>query len=406
MNQNKLVKKPLPCSIFDIQGIQSWLDEMALQGLFLEQLSYHSYRAFFQQGEPRPVRYRLDPVGKNWDEAERKENYAQMGWEFVGSATRYFYVFSCGDPEVPELHSDPVSLSYALKHMAKRQTRDNLLILGAGAAATGGILFLNWNQFNLELILREHPLHPFSFLFLTGLLVSLLIYAIFQVLRLNKLCCTLDNGLPLKAGRRHWRPNVPYWTISMSAVIIVQLLNSYALHYSTVQWLDLDLSDLSRPWPSLTQMETAPLPELQPEHYSYMTLNHSSAAPVQEHYTDRGAGFGLPFLKVWHYQTSSPAAARQLYRLARKDLEKDLKHYNSYSDSSESISELTPFIPREHPGVDVLETASFRYSGLAGWAVALRRGNNVLLIRYAGSSSLERGLELFLEALDQSVKGA
>ena len=29
------VNKPVPCSIDDIRGIQEWLDEMALQGLFL-----------------------------------------------------------------------------------------------------------------------------------------------------------------------------------------------------------------------------------------------------------------------------------------------------------------------------------------------------------------------------------
>lgn len=29
------VKKPVPCSVYDIPGMQEWLDEMALQGLFL-----------------------------------------------------------------------------------------------------------------------------------------------------------------------------------------------------------------------------------------------------------------------------------------------------------------------------------------------------------------------------------
>ena len=30
------VQKPVPCSLYDIRGIQEWLDEMALQGLFLK----------------------------------------------------------------------------------------------------------------------------------------------------------------------------------------------------------------------------------------------------------------------------------------------------------------------------------------------------------------------------------
>ena len=71
MKRNKLVKKPLPCSIFEIQGLQDWLDGMALQGLFLERLSYHNDRAFFRRGAPRPVRYRLDPVGEHWNDVGR-----------------------------------------------------------------------------------------------------------------------------------------------------------------------------------------------------------------------------------------------------------------------------------------------------------------------------------------------
>ena len=31
-----MVKKAIPCSLLDIQGVQEWLDEMVLQGLFLE----------------------------------------------------------------------------------------------------------------------------------------------------------------------------------------------------------------------------------------------------------------------------------------------------------------------------------------------------------------------------------
>ncbi len=401
MKRNKLVKKPLPCSIFDIQGLQDWLDGMALQGLFLERLSYHNDRAFFRRGEPRPVRYRLDPVGEHWNDVERKENYAQMGWEFVDAIPRTFYLFSCDDPEVPELHSDPATLSYALKTLVRRQRQDNMLLVLAPTTLLAFLLLANWNEFCANLLLWEHPFQPLVILFLVGLLLALAVYGMYQVIRLNKLRRTLDDGLPLQAGRRHWRPNLPYLAIFLPVTLLINLLSSLAMNYVAMEFLDLDLSALSHPWPGLAQMETAPLPALRPQHYSYMTVNRSPAVPVQEHYTDRGAGFGKPLLKVWYYQAASPSAARRLYHLKRKELEKDLKHYNDTSNSSESITGLTPFVPMEYPGLDVLETASYRYSGLDGWALALRRGNDVLLVRCAGSAPLERGLALLLDALGE-----
>ena len=73
------VKRPIPCSLYDIQGMQDWLDEMALQGLFFQNFTRRNDAANFLVDAPRPVRYRLDPVGEHWNDVERKENYAQMG---------------------------------------------------------------------------------------------------------------------------------------------------------------------------------------------------------------------------------------------------------------------------------------------------------------------------------------
>ena len=138
------VKKPVPCSIYDIRGIQEWLDEMALQGLFLTGVSLHFDRAIFYTGVPRPVRYRLDPIIKNRKNLnineEHKELYAQMGWEYIDCAARRYNIFSCDNPDTPELYSDPQSLALALDNRAKRDIRLNLLV-GLLALA---VLFLDF----------------------------------------------------------------------------------------------------------------------------------------------------------------------------------------------------------------------------------------------------------------------
>ena len=41
-------KKRVPCAPFDIPGMQEWLDEMARQGLFLQEFTWHHDRAVFE----------------------------------------------------------------------------------------------------------------------------------------------------------------------------------------------------------------------------------------------------------------------------------------------------------------------------------------------------------------------
>lgn len=41
------VKRPIPCSLYDIQGMQDWLDEMALQGLFFQNFTRRNDAANF-----------------------------------------------------------------------------------------------------------------------------------------------------------------------------------------------------------------------------------------------------------------------------------------------------------------------------------------------------------------------
>ena len=60
---------------------------------------------------------------------------------------RTFYLFSCDDPEVPELHSDPATLSYALKTLVRRQRQDNMLLVLAPTTLLAFLLLANWNEF-------------------------------------------------------------------------------------------------------------------------------------------------------------------------------------------------------------------------------------------------------------------
>ena len=53
-----MIRKTLPYYVYQIDAIESWLDEQARSGLFLQKFSMG--RMCFQQDAPRPMRYRID----------------------------------------------------------------------------------------------------------------------------------------------------------------------------------------------------------------------------------------------------------------------------------------------------------------------------------------------------------
>lgn len=55
---SKFVKKLIPFESCDIPAIQSWLEDMAAQGLFYVDCGFFCAR--FEKGEPKKLRYRLD----------------------------------------------------------------------------------------------------------------------------------------------------------------------------------------------------------------------------------------------------------------------------------------------------------------------------------------------------------
>lgn len=105
--KRRKVRKLLPVSPFDSQGLESWFSEMAGQGLFVIKAGY--YLAAFRQMEAADMEYRLEPCDLNSDEYEKEITslYRLGGWEAVGNVWRKFLIFSSErtgaiPPEVPE----------------------------------------------------------------------------------------------------------------------------------------------------------------------------------------------------------------------------------------------------------------------------------------------------------------
>ena len=127
---NEITKKQrwvlVPCPDYDVPAMESWLEEQAMQGLFLSKDDgFFLGLACFESGAPRRVRYRLDAVPKEkaFSEFDEKKQAAialaeEMGWEFVAE-WKEFLIYRCGDAHLPELNTDPAVQALSFKRVQK-----------------------------------------------------------------------------------------------------------------------------------------------------------------------------------------------------------------------------------------------------------------------------------------------
>ena len=129
----KTIRRLIPCPVYDVSGMEYWLEEMAEQGWMLQEDGFFCGVATFEQSEACRVQYRL-AAAKNstsmWadnngdPEEEELELNEAFGWKYVAKRGE-FYVYRCCDPEGRELHTDKEVQALAMNAMKSRQW-DNL----------------------------------------------------------------------------------------------------------------------------------------------------------------------------------------------------------------------------------------------------------------------------------------
>ena len=388
------ISKPIPCSLYDIQGLQSWLDEMALNGLFFHHLSHFNDQAYFETGEPRPVRYRLDPTKMtSRRDMEREERYAQMGWRYVSRISNRFYIFSSDDPEAPELYNDSQSLAIAMENLVNREVKSTIYCALAFVLLILLLLFLGRRSFLSDLLLWESP----QDLALLGIAVASILIVIpmifLQIRSQRRLIAALSQGFPPKAGRRWNRPRFLVWYIPFWFLLFIA--PRLFVPDTKIQVTSLENAALSHPWPSLAYLEHAD---------GYASTNSSWFAPVQEYVSsesssDRWTG-------VRYINARSPELAKLLFELELEEAERVLNNWSKWNNHFYTIYGSPRLNPQSWPGVDRLETAQYTQRGQDAWTFAALRGRDVLVVNCSGFPSWEECLPLFFDVLDQSEEGS
>ena len=105
--KKKIVHRFPPCPSYDVEGIESWLNDMAREGYLLEKDGLWCGFMSFEKTAPQTVRYSLQAAEKTYPftendtspSMEQQELSKAYGWEFLttygcGTGKEYCLTFS------------------------------------------------------------------------------------------------------------------------------------------------------------------------------------------------------------------------------------------------------------------------------------------------------------------------
>lgn len=128
MKNAETVYRLIPCPSFDVEGTESWLSDMAEQGLILTKDGLFMGFATFEKGRPQKIRYRLEaaPNGTSmWgpNEGEPDEEFLELskkyGWEYIAKRGD-FHIYRSFSNEARELNTDPQVQAISLSKIKSR----------------------------------------------------------------------------------------------------------------------------------------------------------------------------------------------------------------------------------------------------------------------------------------------
>lgn len=318
-----------PCPVYDIAGMEAWLEDMAKEGYLLARDGFFLGFADFEVAKPVPMKYRLQAAPKArsaFDEgepdAEEMELSEALGWEYVARRGD-FHIYRSADPAARELNTDPHVQAMALNEVMRRSRSNTLAVI---------IETIFWFVV-YPVLLMDFRVVTFSTVIGTGLgafILFVFIWSFFQRFSKARRLKALRDKLRLgesATGKADWRKGALRYRIThvshklciaaLSIAIVCVAITNYA------DGNDIPFSQLDREPPFATMADFCPDAEYTPNsHMSYLGLNtaeiwHAAIAP-ENWYWRESAGLkldGLSFsgsLYVNYHETVSPLLARAM----------------------------------------------------------------------------------------------
>lgn len=420
-----IVKKWLPYPIWDFAGIEHWLNEQAQKGYLLNGWPGWSFigRVPFRTDPDAPrTRYRLDPGVDLIGELElqnRISSYQEAGWRYEGKAGKLYAIYSCDDPQSPDLYNDAFSMALAMKRQRKRVWFSLfLLILWLGAAFWDEwvLLFTRPASLLMSMILRSDTLLP---------IYALMVILAFSVISTNLgvFCGIYRTQSILKRGEWPSPGRRSYPELRSLALVLLATLAAVGF-FLTLLWFNPSNSRrLSGPeewaFPHVTLEELIPASAQirlynNQELLHYDELSWSALAPEQYNVVQGGEvtlSDGTKTdtrLSQEHVRALSPALARLVYEGRVEE------HRHSLEQYRKNWEENTPFIHDHTNAFDFLQEESlpsvldgltrftYQYSDTkAAHTVYIGLvGDRMFVLNCSGVIDADTALSLLLERLE------
>ncbi len=411
----KTIRKWIPVSLYDIPGLERWLEDQANRGLFPTGLGSW---AVFRTGAVPGTRFRLEPWGKagTAPALDQLELYEAQGWKYAFPIGRVYFLFYTEDSQAPDLYTDYQSRGLSLERLDRRVRQLRIArygLLALLALLLFGALFLFQSPYDvrpdrfvrLPLVLL-HLTSPTLLLFFAA---AAFVEKI-QIRDARTLCATcaaLKQGLPPPPSPGPSRAIV--WENRLMLILLAPLL-------VLLVWTNLDhakpLERFSLPYVTLEQLEGIPMT-------TYEALYGPSSFHEDENQGERRCSLLAP---LW-YETSQDGIAAQdgNYEGYSPDPEGGEYRYAPNLEQTR-FRVLFPALARpvaeaqmdlyrlvnlrwtyeeaEVPGLDFVILARPE-SGDRTWQMAaLGRGRDVAVFQYGGQADLRDHLDALAALLD------
>lgn len=386
------VRRLMLDDLFAIGRNEHWFAHMAKRGLHLRK--FGRTFAYFEQGEPRETRYRIEYLQEE-PAPEQLEVYGECGWNLAARGGK-FYVFVAEEAWAVELHTDPIEQGFALAELNKRMKLNVVIITAAVLLIIGmisSIYFLN-NQPYLAMV-RGNFVQQL-------LLVVVEIYLCFTVIRnylaVRRLRASLLQGNPIDHEEGYAKARR---LSAMIFVLIIPLaLGTIVLPFVEIAKRDtytLPESKMGLPMICLAEIEQNPKLERESSYYEDLDfLNRVEydwrlLAPVQYEINEHGVIKG----ELWEDGSGeySPSVITRYYQLAyggmaAKLMEDMMERYvEPYEDEEQRKIDTT--------GLDAMVVVGNQIFGTLG--------NQVIHVRYYGHEAIDKVIPLVEQVLQQKA---
>ncbi len=223
-------RKFFPANTADIPALESWLEDMALEGLF--PLSFNGYYAKSRQEKPQKTTYRIE-IPKYFEATPPKamrETYEDFGWQFVCHMWQKYYLFSSAEECPIEPHTDPLVQAELLEEA--HQDSKQAFFAGFGVIILFLLLFsfMTWSQLSGFVRTFSPPdvcILLFVLLFAAG-------WTLWEVRTHSRLRHRLASGVPM-GHKKSYRKAVFIQPLLILLIVLISFMPSLSIFFDSIK---------------------------------------------------------------------------------------------------------------------------------------------------------------------------